>query len=150
MLSNNQIGKDDMPNWCTNTLVVKGKKSRVKEFSDRVKTNEADLSLDSLVPMDKSLLDSDAWYAWRNEHWGTKWDVQAGLIESSAGYRAYGFASAWAPPIAWLEQVAPQWPDLSFTLTYDEPGWGFRGVVVGEQGEAMVLEEEDYFEDEER
>lgn len=131
-----------MPNYCMNTLVIEGEDTRVKTFSDKVKTNETALSLDSLVPMDKILLAGDEWCTWRNKHWGTKWDAQAVVAESGAGFQIYNFSSAWTPPIAWLERVAQQWPDLRFSLSYDEPGSGFRGVVVGEQGEVMVLEEE--------
>jgi hypothetical protein len=52
----------------------------------------------------------------------------------------YRFASAWNPPVAWLVKVARDFPALRFKLTYDEPGIGFAGVALVDQGLLLVDE----------
>lgn len=44
-----------MPNWCFNSLVVKGKDQELKKFKKAVKGKDTDLSFDKLVPMPKEL-----------------------------------------------------------------------------------------------
>lgn len=78
------------------------------------------------------------WYNWNNRNWGTKWDVavrdgdeypdtQLYKDESNGENHVlvYGFETAWGIPSAALENLSAQYPDLLFTLTYEEEtGWG--------------------------
>lgn len=57
----------------------------------------------------------------------------------------YGFDSAWAPPMEWLAQVGPQFPELSFRLWYAEGGCDFAGVYTVEDANASN-EEKDFLE----
>ena len=41
----------------------------------------------------------------------------------------YAFDTAWSPPIKFLENVAKQWPNLTFVLEYEELGMGFKGLA---------------------
>jgi len=79
----------------------------------------------------------DNWYDWCVENWGTKWDVEAELVDESEIYLRYEFDSAWSPPIDWLEEVAKQFPKLHFKLKYEEEGMGFMGIAIGENGEVI-------------
>jgi hypothetical protein len=84
------------------------------------------------------------WYQWRIAHWGTKWDVQATLENETPDFLVYEFESAWSPPVKWLEKVAGDFPSLRFVLRYDEPGMGFKGVAIFDQGKLIVDKYKEY------
>lgn len=79
------------------------------------------------------------WYEWKRDHWGTKWDasdptVEHGYVNDKLTLR-YVFDTAWSPPRAVIDTAAEQWPQLTFTLAYDEPGLDFGGYVIWRNGE---------------
>jgi len=143
-----------MPNWCENILTVKGPDKTIKSFVRTAKAKGTTLSLNKFITMpvelentrsptlsnterqkarNKRLRDKyryDNWYEWRYQHWGVKWDVKAQLIEHRDGHVTYAFDSAWGPPTDWLDAVAKKYPELRFTLKYEEPGMGFRGCHI--------------------
>lgn len=84
-------------------------------------------------------------FTWCATHWGTKWDLSdvetTGVINEQI---EYVFETAWSPPDSWLEKVAKDWPDLKFTLNYDEPGIGFAGILVFEHGEEQSHEQAEH------
>jgi hypothetical protein len=108
------------------------------------------LSLASLYPIPEGIYQGELgpeeltryrahnWYRWCIKHWGTKWDVQARLFDATPDFLAYRFESAWSPPVAWLKKVAADFPSLRFVLRYDEPGMGFTGVAIADQGNLIV------------
>ncbi len=63
-----------------------------------------------------------------------KWDIWAVLEVTTDGYLEYSFESAWAPPVAWLEEVSKQFPTLAFRLQYheNEPDQRFTGVATAQ------------------
>lgn len=67
------------------------------------------------------------WYDWRVDNWGTKWDVDAHIDILTDTEARVVFDSAWAPPCAWLKNIAPDFPNVKFHLEYEEAGWGFQG-----------------------
>jgi len=95
-----------MPNWCENTLRVKGPAEDINKFQmacrnkDGHESEHTELSLQRLWPCPPSILNNqpvygdlkaslaklheeplsweqDDWYSWRVRNWGTKWDVEA-------------------------------------------------------------------------
>jgi len=156
-----------MPNWCNNSLKVEGKASELKIFVKKAKGVDTDLSLQKLYPMPKALRDTTSpvsnktkaeqeknaellkkygfadWWTWRISKWGTKWDIEAHL-QKIGKTLYYGFDSAWAPPVNWLEYVCKKFPKLTFTLDYEESGVGFRGQMICENGEVVSEEEYDW------
>lgn len=82
-------------------------------------------------------------YQWQTDHWGTKWDVDGELLENHNTFLQYSFASAWSPPISFLEKIAKDFPSLTFELEYYEGGMGFAGRCTFEQGEFVSEEELD-------
>jgi hypothetical protein len=91
------------------------------------------------------------WYNFNNREWGTKWDVAVseddkypdtymeGPVangENSVVY--YNFETAWSRPLPALQKLSAQYPNLLFTLSYqEETGWGgemefLRGEVISE------------------
>jgi hypothetical protein len=91
------------------------------------------------------------WYNFNVREWGTKWDV---AVAEDAKYSDtymegpvangenkvvyYNFETAWSRPMPALEKLSAQYPNLLFTLSYEEEtGWGgelelLRGVVISE------------------
>jgi len=90
------------------------------------------------------------WYNFNVREWGTKWDVavssddkypDTNFEEADNGENKvihYNFQTAWSRPLAGLEKLSAQYPDLLFTLSYEEEtGWGgemefLRGKVISE------------------
>ena len=97
-----------MPNWCENTLRVKGPAEDINKFQmacrnkDGHESEHTELSLQRLWPCPPSILNNqpvygdlkaslaklheeplsweqDDWYSWRVRNWGTKWDVKASI-----------------------------------------------------------------------
>ena len=143
-----------MPNWCENRLTVEGAKKVVQQFKQLAKPKAtqagADLSLASLYPIPAGVYLGDLgteetqrygknnWRDWCITHWGIKWDADATLTNETPDFLVYEFESAWSPPVAWLKKVARDFPRLRFTLIYDEPGMGFAGTAIADQGKLIV------------
>ena len=88
------------------------------------------------------------WYNFNVREWGTKWDVavssddkypDTNYEEADNGENKvihYNFNTAWSRPLGALEKLSKQYPDLLFTLSYEEEtGWGgemefLRGVAI--------------------
>lgn len=93
---------------------------------------------------------SDHWYDWNVRNWGTKWDVAVSSTETYPNTTVedtangenhvvhYNFETAWSRPMGALTKLSEQYPDLLFTLSYEEEtGWGgecelLRGTVISE------------------
>jgi len=144
-----------MPNWCWNSLSVRGEKKAVEEFKKKAKLNSKDfktaLSLAKLYPepdykkikvdpafpkreKEKSIMPD--WWNWRVTNWGTKWDVEAYVQEEREFKNGkkqvrFNFNSAWSPPCEWLRRVAEDYPHLVFRLSYEETGMNFKGTTIG-------------------
>ena len=142
-----------MPNWCENHLTITGGEQDIQRFHEVAKGQpDSDLSLAKLYPLPADIYQGDlgpeqwekyrtnTWYRWCIERWGTKWDVKATLLAATPDLLEYAFASAWSPPVKWLEKVAADFPGLRFVLHYDEPMMGFAGVAIAEQGRLIVDE----------
>jgi hypothetical protein len=69
------------------------------------------------------------WYNWHVKFWGTKWDVDSEISSEDETFIQIDFDSAWSPPCNWLEKVAEDYPDLHFTLEYEEGGMAFKGIM---------------------
>lgn len=142
-----------MPNWCSNDLLVEGPLLDVAKFRSAAVATEDDgidgsgLSLERLYPIPPPPADwvetggNPWWYHWCIDTWGTKWDVEAQVVGESDTFVQYTFDSAWAPPIGALDHIAGNYPTLTFTLEYDEPGMDFAGNVHWSGGNQIGHEE---------
>jgi len=160
-----------MPNWCSNTLKVHStNEERLKEFKQSVlviNTEHPDwdtsFTFNNLYPTPPELMDENAfdqsensdvlnlkygasdWYTWRVANWGTKWDAaESGISADDDQNLIAWFDTAWAPPIPWLEKIAVQFPELNFSMIFEEPGMDFCGIVEYENGECTNQEETQY------
>ena len=92
----------------------------------------------------------NSWYTWNMRNWGVKWDVAVSHndkfsdttieeAENGENYVVhYNFNTAWGRPMTALLTLSEQYPDLLFTLSYEEAtGWGgecelLRGKIISE------------------
>jgi len=89
-------------------------------------------------------------YEWESKHWGCKWGgCDSELTSQGPDYLNYGFSTAWAPPIDFFDKVSQDWPNLTFSLEYEEPGMGFRGEAIWEEGSLVHEHTDEYNHDEE-
>lgn len=135
-----------MPNHCSNTLIVRGHKSNIKQFKkENIKGGE--LTFAGICPVPEELLEhpspcideklakemtekygSPNWYEWALTNWGTKWDAydQSDLIEDEDSLTIH-FTTAWGPAEAWFNQIAERYPTLAISMQYEECGMMFSG-----------------------
>ena len=98
---------------------------------------------------EKSKTDN-SWYNWNIRNWGVKWDVAVSNDdkhpdtymeehENGENYVVYyNFNTAWGIADKALTNLSSQYPDLLFTLSYEEEtGWGgemelLRGKIISQ------------------
>lgn len=81
------------------------------------------------------------WYDWRVANYGTKWDIDGkriadlesqlvGVGDEAETTIETTFDTAWSPCVRFVENIAPLFPTLQFTLTWLETGCYFAGKAV--------------------
>lgn len=78
------------------------------------------------------------WYAWNNNNWGTKWDVDGQVERLADDHLLVRCETAWSPPYPVLETAAKQHPNLTFTLEWEEEQ-GFGAEAVFAYGESREV-----------
>ena len=75
-------------------------------------------------------LSDDRWYDWRLAHWDTKWDAyDVAIKDDDPDQLEVEFNTAWSPPEAVCSALREQYPDLSVSWFYDEPGCEIAGYL---------------------
>ena len=147
-----------MPNWCTNRVNVysENKKDLQKvfdifadeksvfgkvipepdwkkipvdgEYPKEVEMKNPNGEVFAVVSEWSNGRQDDRWYDWRNQNWGTKWDVAGNVdIEKEEwedeieSFEA-NFETAWAPPEGVCMRLRQLFPDVHISWFYDEPG----------------------------
>jgi len=106
---------------------------------------------DHTLPLaEKMKFETNDWYSFNVREWGTKWDVavqsddkypDTNMEDTANGENHvvhYNFNTAWSRPMPALIKLSAQYPDLLFTLSYEEEtGWGgecelLRGEIISE------------------
>ena len=118
-------GDKQYKNW--RTKMVDGVEENVPVTDDEVKEL-------------KQKYGASDWYEWATDNWGTKWntdseDMSADIDNDMARYY---FNTAWAPPFPVIQKASSLFPQLHFTLTYDEPGAGLYGSEEYQNGKVLV------------
>lgn len=150
-----------MPNWCDNHLTLRATrkadvptlakfvhKAKLAVKGDRLLAEfypEPDYSKITVKPTFPKIVGNNnpvkpdqAWWDWRVQKWGTKWDIsEASLRVVSDRELRIDFMSAWSPPIAWMTHVSKKFPALHFVLEYEEGGMGFEGIAKGRNGKII-------------
>ena len=72
----------------------------------------------------------DRWYDWRNQNWDTKWDAYDVVVtDDDPECTEVEFNTAWSPPEAICSAIREQYPDVSVSWFYDEPGCEIAGYL---------------------
>jgi hypothetical protein len=142
-----------MPNWCNNTITIRGDANKLKSIWDEAQKQQGLLA--AMVPQPEDMFHGNLgeaeraecvekgipnWYDWNVSNWGTKWDVglegleytelQDGTAEISGW-----FDSAWSPPIEALNTFSEANEDLSVECFYLETGMCFVGCWDSDGGD---------------
>ena len=137
-----------MPNWCNNTLIVRGDKTEMESFLRSIEVKpcnvddpmDYDFSILHPVPEDQK----DDWYNWCNKNWGTKWSP-SGILRTDSEDNPYElrfyFQTPWCPATNLFRFISKMYPHLVFYESGYESGVGFsvasaihRGEVIEELG----------------
>ena len=125
-----------MPNWCWNDLYVAANDNeavaQLQEFVEKSlvspEKNEIHDGTGFSFAGTHPIPDPDNWYNWSIENWGTKWDAcEPNISHNTTDYFSVNFESAWGPPLEWMKKVSEDYPLLTFTIEYEEPGMCFGG-----------------------
>mgnify|MGYP001220779811 FL=1 len=72
----------------------------------------------------------DRWYDWRVQNWDTKWDCYDVVVtDDDPECTEIEFNTAWSPPEAICHALREQYPDVSISWFYDEPGCEIAGYL---------------------
>jgi hypothetical protein len=119
-----------MPNWCMNSVTIKGNPDKLKAILEASDKGEM---LQHMVPMPKELEDTTSpsegmnWYSWRLENWGTKWDAGEAYGDIDGDTLSLSFDTAWGPPTIAYHNYTQANEDITIEATYYEPGMCFIG-----------------------
>ena len=70
------------------------------------------------------------WYDWRVQNWDTKWDAyDVEVVDDDPENMEITFNTAWSPPEAICSALREQYPDVSVSWFYDEPGCEIAGYL---------------------
>ena len=70
------------------------------------------------------------WYDWRIQNWDTKWDAYDVVVTDDDPENVeIEFNTAWSPPEAICNQIREDYPDVSVSWFYDEPGCEIAGYL---------------------
>lgn len=150
-----------MPNWCSNTITIKGEKETLQLLKDNdfsfafirpepdwtnTPNEDGELPIEKKHPdwtelvFPKSQKTDDRWYDWRVENWGTivrtKWDIHSPDIKLEDNHTLVVTGdTAWSPPEEILRYATERFPDLEINITYEEEGWDFYGEADFAKGQ---------------
>jgi len=142
-----------MPNHCDQQVTITGPRALISQIEDNLKCKEARFC-DLIAPMPFEMWvapdqgNVGAWYEWRNENWGTKWDVceveiETARTEMSPDKRTLEFRcwTAWAPPIPIWDRLV----DLGCKVDadYQDEGGMFEGTYRDGLDECWVPAEDE-------
>jgi hypothetical protein len=116
-----------MPNWCENKLTVD---NVTPEFTEFLKGG---FSFERMAKPNRPESDESGFaiILEQTAAWGTKWDLDENeALECATSILKNGecnFDTAWSPPINAIEALSIMFPEVNFTLAYNEPGMCFYG-----------------------
>ena len=144
-----------MPNWCSNDVQVYGDKQEIKKFKEECFTDhkgEAVLDFSKVLPepdykkpkkdgthnngvQTELSVEMPDWWNWRNDNWGTKWNLVPNHDGDLTGYNMdsvgneirMSFDTAWSPPNGIYNAIVDKYPDLDVNWFYREDGVQMAG-----------------------
>jgi hypothetical protein len=135
-----------MPNWCDNTVyITHDDPKKIQVLVDAWKENkffgtihpEPDYTKVKVKPTFPSIKGNDdpvnpesAWWDWRVQNWGTKWEITTdeSYIDIQENQIKASFATAWSPPTGIFDKLVDQ--GYGVNALYYEGGCAFCGEYV--------------------
>ena len=115
---NTPLTEDSVGNWLTD------KRGEVGELPVKVEEFGISYRFKSTGQSD------DRWYDWRLQNWDTKWDCYDVVVtDDDPESVEIEFNTAWSPPEAICHALREQYPDVSISWFYDEPGCEIAGYL---------------------
>ena len=102
---------------------------------DKPKGKVGELPIKRTDPWERYVFQStdmsdDRWFDWRNQNWDTKWDAYDVVVTDDDPENVeIEFNTAWSPPEAICNQIREDYPDVSVSWFYDEPGCEIAGYL---------------------
>lgn len=132
-----------MPNYITNRLEIIGDKDRVREVMDFMKRGQSKFDFNNIMPEPEDLYErpdigpDPAWYMWRMEHWGVKWNAPDTCIGQDG---AIWFHTAWdgvADTI--IRALSERFPDVRLEYAWADEDVAYNcGEAVFVDGERVM------------
>jgi hypothetical protein len=159
---------ENMPNWCSNTITIRGPEPTLEALLSKVELDQEGYLdvLKSLWPLPLELHGTQSpakydpsnpehrelmtkygaieWYTWAcsERGWGTKWgDCSTTVLSRVPGEVSLGCETAWSPPVAGVLNVSREWGELAFCVEYSEPMMGFAGEMMIQNGAVVASRE---------
>ena len=78
-------------------------------------------------------------YHWQIANWGTKWDLDSSqtYIEDGKGELCITTYTAWNPIAQFIEKASAVYPELEFTIKYEETGNQLLGHFIFKNGKML-------------
>jgi hypothetical protein len=136
----------EMPNWCTNSLTLTGKKEWIDALVKVSETDDKDIFMHLCPCIEDAEWYSEKWYSWNCDNWGTKWDANEVMVGSCDGECIeLHFDSAWSPPITLYEYLVENgWEVKAY---YYEEGMQFCGQFVDGEDSSYEVPSKKEFEE---
>ena len=119
------------PDWANTPLLTSDNRFGTKYGNDGELPQYVDCSVSGKKLVFKSTdITDQRWYDWRLANWDTKWDAYDLTVEDEdPDQLEVTFNTAWSPPEAICNELREQYPDLSVSWFYDEPGCEIAGYL---------------------
>ena len=121
------------PDWA-NTPLMSSDMPRNDLYNPKGKLGElpqyVDTGFGKMLRFKSTDHQDDRWYDWRLQNWDTKWDCYDVIVtDDDPDCTEIEFNTAWSPPEAICSALREQYPDLSISWFYDEPGCELAGYM---------------------
>lgn len=124
-----------MANICTNYVTITGNEKSLKDLRERI--NEQDPTL---------IDDSVCGHLQSTTAEGVAYGLESDLPLDGDGAVELVISSKWSPPEDDFERLSALYPSLTIEVRYEEPGNGYFGVSVFQEGSRVLDEPMEEFE----
>ena len=117
------------PDWANTPLLTSDNHYGTKYGNDGELPQMSTDGFSRLVFKSTGITDQ-RWYDWRVQNWDTKWDAyDVEVVDDDPENMEITFNTAWSPPESICSALREQYPDVSVSWFYDEPGCEIAGYL---------------------
>ena len=117
------------PDWHNTPLLTSDNHYGTKYGNDGELPQKIDDGISRYVFKSTGITDQ-RWYDWRVQNWDTKWDAyDVSVVDDDPENMEITFNTAWSPPESICSALREQYPDVSVSWFYDEPGCEIAGYL---------------------